>query len=111
MTDERPMVKDWLEVWMEPDTLLYIAIHEESRVDAAVEAYVSSGYTRDSLLHLDGWVGDTVVVCASSIKGWVRCTPEVRARGLMQNVRVDEERNAALQELGRFDEDGGALGY
>ena len=54
---------------------------DEPMLDAAVQAYLDSGETRDTLVHLTLLDGDRCVVRASHVTSWVTSTPDGRTRG------------------------------
>ena len=103
MTSERPLVAEWLEVWLTNDSILMIASKEKSRIDAAVEMWSASGGTRDTLLTLDGWVGEEIVVLASLIGGWHLSTVASRMAHMQQQAAAAFEHTTMRSELGIFD--------
>ena len=63
-------------------------------VDARLTEYLSSGGTRDALLHLTLDDGDAIRILASRVVGIGQSTPEGRARSTMLQKARDEERKA-----------------
>lgn len=76
---------------------------EEGQVDAAVERWLSSAGTVDSLLDLTMVDGENLRVRASRIIGWTRSTPAGRAKGAEVEKQMEDERKANRAAAGLFD--------
>lgn len=91
------------------DGFVTCPIAEEPRVDAAVQAWLDSGGTRDSLIMLEMADGDIYKVRASHIKWWIISTPMGRKNQLDLQRQAKEEEQAVLRELGMWDEGNGGV--
>jgi hypothetical protein len=81
-----------------------VVAEDETRLDCAVAAYLDSGGTRDSLVHLTMTNGQRYVIRASAVQSWIVCTPEGRLQSLaLQRASVEEDR-AHKQELGIWED-------
>jgi hypothetical protein len=69
-----------------------IELADESTIDAAVEQYISSGGTRDTLLLLTTVSGAMYKIPASNFSNWIVTTPEIRtaSRALDAALRAEE---------------------
>jgi len=93
----------YLRVW-EGDSHYLCEVQEEPRVDAAVERWISSGRTNDTLLRLTMIDGDEVAILASRVTSWMVSTPEGRRRAIEWDAVYRSEREAMKQEAGIWDE-------
>lgn len=84
---------EWLNVYEVRDSLCRIAVHEESKIDAAVNRFRECGV--DSLLHLEFAEGaEEYCVLASRIVSWYRNTSEFRARTRLLERMIESEKKA-----------------
>lgn len=88
----------WVTVWLLDESRLIVQEHEEPRVSAAVEMWISSGGTRDSILTMAGVGGRVVNYRASQVAGWMVSTPELRRLDFLQDARDKDEQRAFRQE-------------
>lgn len=77
---------------------VYAQSYEEQRIDAAVELWVSSNKTRDSILKIDLIDGLSYNILASRIASWFLSTPEYRERRY-KVVADQEEEHKTLSSL------------
>lgn len=68
-----------------------VDVADEPKLDAAVEQWVSSGETRDSLLLLTTVEGEPFKVLASTVTSWLTSTPASRARTRALEAALERE--------------------
>lgn len=73
---------------------------EEGQIDAAVERYLSTGETVDTLLCLTLLSGEVYKTRASAIVCWYSSTPAQRARGIEIDKALEDERRANRRSVG-----------
>lgn len=81
-----------------------VVAEDEPRLDCAVAAYLDSGGTRDSLIHLTMTNGQRYVIRASAVQSWIVCTPEGRMRSLELQRASNEEEKANRAALGMWED-------
>lgn len=86
----------FLQVYDVQGAAVHLQLADESLIDAAVEQYITSSRTRDTLLLLTTFGGAPYKVLASQITSWHPSTPETRA----QNRAVDAALAAEAQPWG-----------
>lgn len=75
---------------------------EEGSIDAAVERYVTSGGTVDTLLCVTLLDGSVYKVKASLVTAWYLSTPEGRMRGVEIEKQLGDEIKANRAAAGLF---------
>lgn len=77
---------------------------DEGRLDAAVTAYLDSGGTRDSLIHLTMTNGQRYAIRASAVQSWILTTPEGRLKSLEIEQASRQEEKANRMALGIWED-------
>lgn len=77
-----------------------VSAEDEGSIDAAVEQWLSSGETRDTLLHMAQTDGDRLCLRASRISGWMLSTVDGRRRSAEISKAYDDEAKANRREAG-----------
>lgn len=92
-------------VWLIDGDHLEVAAEDAPRIDAAVDAYLASGGTRDNIIPLTGAPGNEISVLASYVVGWTVTTPETRERRWERKAALDAESREYRHANGIFDAD------
>lgn len=79
-----------------------VPFEEEPRLDAGVEAYLTTG--KDRLLAFTLVEGDQLRILASEIVSWATSTPEGRQRYVEMERDSGEEMKGIRQSLGIWDD-------
>ncbi len=91
----------YLLLWCDTgDGAVRLEATDEPIVDAAVQRYVDSGKTIDSLLSLTSTGGDSFKVLASSISSWTVSTPAARDREREIDAAMEAEGGEPWQQNG-----------
>lgn len=86
------MVEDgphYIDVYDAVGSYCSVRLEDAGLLDASVSAYIDSGRTRDSIIHLTTVGGAQYCILASTVRSWIESSPESR--------RLVRERDAALK--------------
>jgi len=97
-------VGNFLRVWDESGSFCDFEVEEEPRVNSAVQRWVDSGRTKDTVLDLTTKGGEPFCVLASTITSWKVSTLEGRVAGVDFDVSLQNEIRGLRESLGAFDE-------
>jgi hypothetical protein len=95
----------WVKVWFTDEGWVLCPEYEEPRIDAAVSAYIDSGRSRDSLIHLTALDGGRIVVRASFVSGWSTSDPEMRRAAWEHRAAFEAEDRENKAAVGIFGDD------
>ena len=99
------MIGTFLKIYEHDSSYTIVEAAEEPRVNAAVEKWIASGCTTDTLLDLTCVDGDDFCIKASAIVSWLLSTPEGRRRRVEWEASVKEESREYKQATGDWDEE------
>lgn len=88
----------------ENDGFVLVGPDDEPRIDAAVERWVSSGRTQDTLLALTRLDGDEYKVKASTITSWCISTYEGRVRAAEWEALMRAEEGQIREAAGLWEQ-------
>lgn len=96
----------WVVILDETGTAWFVMPEGKDSIDAAVERYISSGRTLDTLLDLTDLDGSELRILASTVRLFYTCTPESRMNHMHYQAFREREKQQFRADLGLWGESG-----
>lgn len=99
------MMTTFLRVWDRGEQAVDLMVDDEPRVSAAVQRWVDSGRTVDTIIDATARTGSPYFLLASEVRSWLISSPESRQRSYEIDAADNAERAAQKQAAGLWEEE------